>query len=556
MSEPTAWDTHEVTNQPAPLRDRDLWRDNAPLREALGRTAAAAWAVPGLQAMGVEFGRGNWQDRAEAANRHPPEFRPFDRGGRRIDQVEFHPAYHALMGLAIGHGLHASPWAPDAPPGAHAARAAAYLMFGELENGVQCPVTMTYAVMPALRRHPGLWARYSPALLSREYDPRFAPIETKRGITTGMGMTEKQGGSDVRGNTSRARRDADGGWRLTGHKFFFSAPMCDAFLVLAQAQAGPTCFWLPRFAPDGSVNRLRIQRLKDKLGNRSNASCEVEFMEAWAEPVGDEGRGIPTILEMGTMTRLDCTIGATGILRQAFAQALHHARQRRAFGALLVDQPLMRNVLADLAIESEAATALSIRLASLFDGDAPADVELRRVLTPAAKYWICKRLPAAAAEAMEVAGGIGYVEEAPFARLFRESPLNSIWEGSGNVMALDVLRALGRRGDTAEVLLAELDAAAGADRRFDAALARLRATLSVAADPVGAEARARRTAARITLLVQAGLLLRHAPSSVADAFCGSRLGTDDAAATTLGSFGLLDAEPSALARIVERAMPA
>jgi putative acyl-CoA dehydrogenase len=549
-----AWTTHVVDNQPEPLRDRNFWHDNAPLREAVLRTPASAWACSGLEAMGECFGLGEWVDRADAANRHEPVFLPFDRSGRRIDRVDFHPSYHALMGLAIGHGLHASPWQPDAPAGAHAARAAAYLMFGELENGVQCPVTMTYAVVPALRRHHRLWTELGPKLLSREYDPGFAPVDGKRGITMGMGMTEKQGGSDVRSNTSAARRDADGAWRVTGHKWFFSAPMCDAFLVLARTEAGPTCFYLPRFAPDGTLNELRIQRLKDKVGNRSNASSEVEFMNAWAEPVGEQGRGIATILEMGTMTRLDCVIGAAGILRQALAQAIHHARQRRAFGALLVDQPLMRNVLADLAVESEAATALAIRLAACYDSDVPAEVELRRVLTPAAKYWICKRLPAAAAEAMEVAGGVGYVEDAPFARLFRESPLNSIWEGSGNVMALDVLRALGRTPETVAVLLAEIGQARGADRRFDSAFARLSAMLAPAADSDAAQAQARITASAIALTMQASLLLRHAPAEVADAFCGSRLGGADLAGGG-ATFGLLRGTSGSLLPLVARALP-
>jgi len=550
-----AWTTHIVENQPEPLRNRNLWHDNAPLREAVQRSPAGRWAVPDLAAMGESFGRSEWHDRAEEANRHEPVLRAFDRAGRRIDRIDFHPAYHALMGLAIGHGLHASPWQPDAPAGAHAARAAAYLMFGELENGVQCPVTMTYAVAPALRRHGRLWAELGPKLLSRDYDPAFAPIPGKRGITMGMGMTEKQGGSDVRANTSSARRDDHGAWRLTGHKWFFSAPMCDAFLVLARTVEGPTCFYLPRFAPDGTRNELRIQRLKDKLGNRSNASGEVEFMDAWAEPVGEPGRGIPTILEMGTMTRLDCVLGATGILRQALAQALHHARQRKAFGALLVDQPLMRNVLADLALESEAATALAIRLAACFDSDDPAEVELRRVLTPAAKYWVCKRLPTAAAEAMEVAGGIGYVEEAPFARLFRESPLNSIWEGSGNVMALDVLRALGRSSTTVPGVLAEIGLARGTDRRFDTAFVTLQSLLAPEPDPILAQSLARVVASAIALMMQASLLLRHAPAAVADAFCDSRL-CGAALAGTGATFGLLRASSGPPGPLLARALPA
>jgi putative acyl-CoA dehydrogenase len=548
-----AWDTHAVDNQPAPMRDRNPWRDDAALREALARTPAA-WAADGLDAMGAELGAGEWLDRADDANRHPPEFRPFDPTGRRIDRVDFHPSYHALMGLAIRHGLHTGPWA-GTRPGGHAARAAGFVMFAQLENGTQCPVSMTYAVVPALRRHPALWARVGPGLLSREYDPRFLPAERKRGLTMGMGMTEKQGGTDVRANTSVARRDADGAWRLTGHKWFLSAPMCDAFLVTAQAPGGPTCFFLPRHAPDGSVNRIRIQRLKDKLGNASNASSEVEFMDAWVEPVGDEGRGIPTILEMGTLCRLDSALGSTGIMRRATALAVHHARRRRAFGRVLAAQPAMRAVLADLALESEAATALAMRVAQGYDSDDAREVELRRVLTPAAKFWICKRLPALAAEAMEVAGGVGYVEELPFARLYREAPVNSIWEGSGNVMALDVLRALGRSPATVPTLLDELGLARGADRRFDAALDALAAMLAPQADPEAAEAGARRVAARVATLAQASLLIRHAPPAVADAFCGSRLGPGAEGEPAAGAFGLLRGDASALDAIVARALP-
>jgi putative acyl-CoA dehydrogenase len=541
------WDTHEVLNQPEPLQDRNRWRDNAPLREALARTEAG-WAADWLDTLGGELGEARWIERAELANRHPPEFRPFDRSGNRIDEVAFHPAYHELMALAIGNGLHSGTWA-ERRAGAHAARAAAYLMFAELENGVQCPITMTYAVVPAIRLNPDLWRRCGPLLLSREYDPRPVPLQQKRGMTMGMGMTEKQGGSDVRSNTTTARREPDGSWRITGHKWFFSAPMCDAFLVLARAPGGLSCFFMPRHAPDGRLNRIRIQRLKDKVGNRSNASSEVEFLDAHAELVGVEGRGIPTILEMGTMTRLDCAIGSAGIMRQAVSLAIHHARQREAFSAKLVDQPLMRNVLADLALESEAATALAMRLAAAYDSARPEDVELRRVLTPAAKYWICKRLPGVVAEAMEVAGGSGYVEESPFARLYREAPLNSIWEGSGNVMCLDVLRALGRSPAAPSALLAEIGAARGADRRFDAAFESLRAALAPPSDDRSAETAARRLTGFIATMLQASLLLRHAAPEVADAFCGSRLPAPPA------TFGVLDADASALAAILERALP-
>jgi putative acyl-CoA dehydrogenase len=548
-----AWDTHAVDNQPAPMRGRNLWRDDVALRDAVARSSAA-WAAGTLDAMGAEFGAGEWIDRADDANRHPPEFRPFDAGGRRIDRVAFHPSYHALMGLAIRHGLHTGPWA-EARAGRHTARAAGFLMFAQLENGTQCPVSMTYAVVPALRRAASLWARVGPGLLSREYDPRFLPAERKRGLTMGMGMTEKQGGTDVRANTTVARRDAAGEWRITGHKWFLSAPMCDAFLVTAQAPGGPTCFYLPRHAPDGSVNRIRIQRLKDKLGNASNASSEVEFMDAWVEPVGDEGRGIPTILEMGTLCRLDSAIGSAGIGRRATTLAIHHARERRVFGRALAAQPAMRTVLADLALESEAASALAIRVAQAYDSDDAGEVELRRVLTPAAKFWICKRLPALTAEAMEVAGGIGYVEELPFARLYREAPVNSIWEGSGNVMALDVLRALGRSTATLPALLDELGRARGADRRFDAALDGLPALFVPPADPQRAEGAARGVAARIATLAQASLLIRHAPAEVADAFCASRVAADALAGPLGSTFGLLRAEAATLEAIVARALP-
>jgi putative acyl-CoA dehydrogenase len=542
------WDTHVVLNQPAPLQDWNRWRRNAPLREALMRTGAG-WAAGWLDRLGAQLGEAAWIERAELANRHPPAFRPYDRNGNRIDEVDFHPAYHELMALAIGHGLHSCTWAENRP-GAHAARAAAYLMFGELENGVQCPVTMTHAAVPAVRRSEALWRRYGELLLSRDYDPRSVPLPQKRGMTMGMGMTEKQGGSDVRSNTTTARRADDGGWLVTGHKWFFSAPMCDAFLVLARAPGGISCFFLPRFAPDGQRNRIRIQRLKDKVGNRSNASSEVEFLDAHAELLGDEGRGIPTILEMGTLTRLDCAIGSAGIMREAISLAIHHARQREAFGAKLVDQPLMRNVLADLALESEAATAIVMRVAAAYDSDAPHEVELRRVLTPATKFWVCKRLPAVVAEAMEVVGGSGYVEESRLARLHRESPLNSIWEGSGNVMCLDVLRAIGRSPETLPALLAEIGAARGADSRFDAAFDSLLPALGASGGPGAGEAAARRTTAAIATMLQASLLLRHSTPEVADAFCGSRLATPHPA------FGVLDGSASALAAVVDRAFPA
>lgn len=509
---------HEVTNQSTPLEGFNAFGCDAALREAVEREGAQ-WAASWLEALGRDVADAQWIAHADAANRHRPQWQPFDRFGHRTDTIEFHPSYHALMQWAIGHGLHAAPW-EHPRSGAHAARAAAYLLFGQLENGVQCPVTMTFASVAALRRSEPLWARLRDRVLSRSYDARPLALHAKRGITIGMGMTEKQGGSDVRSNTTRAEPDGGDGWRITGHKWFFSAPQSDAHLVLAQTATGPSCFVMPRVLPDGRRNAIRIQRLKDKLGNHSNASSEVEFDAAWAELLGEEGRGIATILEMGTMTRLDCALGSAGILRAALSQAIHHARARHAFGAALIDQPLMRSVLADLAIESEAATVLVMRVAALFDDASERGVELRRVLTPVAKFWVCKRLPAAVAECMEVLGGNGYVEDAPMARLFRESPLNSIWEGAGNVISLDVLRALGRTPRTVTVLLDELQAASGRNLHFDRSLAALRRELTSDDKP---QQRARLVTQMIALCMQASLLLQHAPAEVADAFCATRL---------------------------------
>ena len=472
----------------------------------------------------------------------------FDRFGRRRDEVEFHPAWHRLMGLVIAEGLHAAPWS-EPKSGAQVARAAGVILHAQVENGTQCPTTMTYASVPVLRRESGLARTWLPKILSRRYDARFRPLGEKAGALVGMGMTEKQGGSDLRGNTTEARPEGAGAaYRITGHKWFLSAPMCDAFLVLAQAPGGLTCFFMPRWTPDGALNAIRIQRLKDKLGNRSNASCEVEFEEAFALPLGEEGRGVPTILEMGSYTRLDCALASAGMMRRATAQALHHAAHRTAFQRRLIDQPLMRAVLGDLVLESEAATVVALRLARAFDaGEDETDFALRRVLTPAAKYWICKRGPTLAAEAMEVLGGNGYVEESVLPRIYREMPVNSIWEGSGNVMCLDVLRALERTPAAAEALMAELDAARGGDRRLDEFARGLAAELS---DPGGLDARARRLAEMIVLALQGALLVRHGPAAVADAFCATRLSEDRG-----GAFGSLSASAD-LSAILERARPA
>ena len=554
--------THEVFNQAAPLVDVNLFATDRALADALTREGAGA-AAPALQALGAELGSSAMQEQGRLANAYPPIFRPFDRAGRRIDEVEFHPAWHALMARLIGEGVHADPWVQPGP-GAQVARAAKYFLFSQVENGTQCPTTMTYAVVPVMQKFaaavPAVAQDWLPKILSRAYDPASAPVAAKRGVLLGMGMTEKQGGSDVRSNTTRAelagRSRYGDEYRLTGHKWFFSAPQCDAHLVLAQTDpgspAGITCFLVPRWLPDGSRNAIRVQRLKDKVGNKSNASSEVEFEGATGWPVGEVGRGIPTILEMGTLTRLDCAIGSAGQIRFVVAMALHHAAQRSAFGRKLVEQPLMRNVLADLALESEAATALVLRLARAYDGRAAGDPladGLCRVLTPAAKYWICKRGPTVGAEAMEVLGGNGYVEDAPMGRFFRELPLNSIWEGSGNVMGLDVLRALGRTPACREALEAEFAAARGGDARLDAHAERLRAELR---RPEVDEFSARRLTESIALGVQASLLVRHAPAAVADAFCASRLGE---AAGWGRAFGTLPAgiAPSPL---IERAMPA
>jgi putative acyl-CoA dehydrogenase len=542
--------THEVVNQPQPLVDYNMFEGNRGLRDAL-KLNAPGLDTAGLSALGANLGSAAMQLHARLANVHGPQLHSHDRFGRRIDQVEFHPSYHALMTAATAAGLHGTPWSePGSSP--HVARAAAFMLFTELEPSVLCPVSMTYAVTPALRGNGAVYADWGPALASRSYDPALKPWREKSGLTMGMGMTEKQGGSDVRANTPQAAADGQDAWgqryRITGHKWFFSAPMCDAFLILAQAPAGLSCFFLPRVLPDGSLNAIRIQRLKDKLGNKANASSEVEFHEAMAWLVGDEGRGVPQILEMGTMTRLDCALGTSGLMRQALSIALDHTAQRTAFGKRLIDQPLMRNVLADLALESEAATALAIRLARAFDrpGDAH-EAAMARLLTPIAKFWICKRGSPFGQEAMECLGGNGYVEEdgeGIMARIYREMPLNSIWEGAGNIMALDLLRAL-RKADAAAALAHELAPAKGAH----AALDRLAAALPTRVEAMATELEARRLAQDVALAVQAALLYQSAPEPVFAAFCDSRLaGNWGQAFGTLGAGTDFDT-------IIARAMP-
>ena len=541
------FDTHEVRNTVAPFENINLYAVDPALQEALLREGGAA-AAASLHALGERLGRAEVLELARLANQHSPRLHNFDRNGKRIDEVEFHPAWHGLMALLIENGAHSSPWQGGA--GAQVARAARYMLFGQVENGSQCPVTMTYACVPALKQAPRIAARWLPKILSNEYDPRSLPVEQKRGAIIGMGMTEKQGGSDVRANTTRAEpvppsearalfgEEGEDLFRIVGHKWFFSAPQSDAHLILAQTDdagsAGLSCFFLPRYLPDGSRNQIRVQRLKDKLGNRSNASSEVEFTGAYGWLVGKQGRGIPTILEMGGHTRLDCVLGSAGAMRAALTHALHHARGRSAFGRALAEQPLMQNVLADLALESEAATAFAMRLARCFDqGDDPAQALLARILTPAGKYWICKRGPAFGAEAMEVIGGSGYVEDSPLARLYRELPVNSIWEGSGNVMCLDLLRAFGKTPAARDALAAELALAGNADTFFVAYKSTLLADLATA---LSDESGARVLAERVVLAVQAGLLLRHAPDYVSSAFIASRLAREPG-----GAFGRLPA---------------
>jgi putative acyl-CoA dehydrogenase len=520
---PSAAATHEVTNQPPPLVGHDVAADAA-LLAGLEREGAG-WHAADLHRVGRLAGSQEAQRWGEQANQVEPVLRTHDRYGHRIDEVDFHPAWHSLMDVAVSEGLAAAPWA-DERPGAHVARAASFYTWSQVEAGHACPVSMTYAVVPALRSSPALAAEYEPLLTSRTYDPGLRVPTAKAGLLAGMGMTEKQGGSDVRANTTVATPTSNGTWTLRGHKWFTSAPMCDLFLVLAQAPGGLSCFLVPRVLPDGTRNAFRIQRLKDKLGNRSNASSEPEFDGTLAHLVGEEGRGVRTILEMVAMTRLDCVIGSAAGMRAAVAQAAHHATHRSAFGGRLVDKPLMRNVLADLQVESEAATTLMLRLAGAVDRAACGDDDeqaFKRLAVAVGKYWVCKRQPAVVAEALECLGGNGYVEESGMPRLYREAPLNSIWEGSGNVQALDVLRAMTREPASVEAFFAELDRARGADPRLDDAVVGLKAGL---ADLEDVESRARRLVERMALVLQGSLLVRHAPAPVADAFCASRLAGD------------------------------
>jgi len=554
--------THEVTNQAPPLVGYDAFAFDPALTAALGREGAQ-WHAQALSRDGMTLTQPDVVALAELANRHEPELTTHDPRGERIDAVEFHPAWHELLRRLRHEGLHALPFEPAARVGSMAARCAGYYLHGQLESGSLCPITMTFASIPVLRNERDLFARIAQPLLSREHDPRDIPLEAgKHSMMIGMGMTEKQGGSDVRSNRTRAYALGAPGrasaYRLVGHKWFFSAPQCDAHLVLARTadEGGLSCFYVPRFAPDGRKNAVQIQRLKDKLGNRSNASSEVEFLDAYGVMIGDEGRGVPTIIEMANFTRLDCVIGSAALMRAALVQAIHHARHRSAFGAALIDQPLMRNVLADLALESEAATVLFMRLAGAFERSAVPDGALaerawRRIVTPAAKFWVCKRALEFTGEAMEVWGGNGYVETGPMARFYREAPVNSIWEGSGNVMCLDVLRAFEREQDAAHALLADWKRTAAAHPALSGALASLLDMLT--GDPAAREASARRIAQQLALCAQGVLLARHAPQEVADAFIETRLG--DARGETGRVYGTLPAR-FAHAAIVRRAFAA
>jgi len=544
--------THEVANQPPPLSDYNVYAADQVLVEAVQREGAD-WAEARISAAGEFAGSAHAQMLGAQANENPPKLKTHDRYGHRVDTVDFHPAWHELMAVGVEHELHCSPW-KDPRPGAHVARGAAFMCFSQAEAGVGCPISMTYSVIPALRTQPELAAEWEPRFLSSSYDPANAPAPQKASALAGMGMTEKQGGTDVRANTTLARPVNGGGpgaeYELSGHKWFMSAPQCDAFLVLAQADGGISCFLFPRWTPDGERNRFRLQRLKDKLGNRSNASSEVEFDSASAWLVGEEGAGVRTIIEMVNHTRLDCVLGGATGMRVGVAQAINHASHRSVFGRELVEQPLMRNVLADLAIESEAATIGALRLARAYDEAIAGDEEaqnFKRIANAVLKYWVCKRAVVHAGEALECLGGNGYVEESGMPRLFRESPLNSIWEGSGNVQCLDVLRAMVKSPTALEAFFAEVQEGAVADPRLAAFATELRDELPGDLETI--EARARRVVEKMALALQASLLVRYGDEATADAFCASRLSGDWGQA-----FGTLPAGTD-FARIIERHQP-
>ncbi|HVX91772.1 MAG TPA: acyl-CoA dehydrogenase family protein [Xanthobacteraceae bacterium] len=543
------FDTHEVLNQSPPYRDVDLYAGDRPLQEAVAANGDGHEG-PVLSEFGRRWGAADMAEAAGQADRCSPVLHAFDGRGLRRDFVEFHPAYHRFMAESIAAGLHASTWdsaGARAPAPAEVARAARYYMVAQVENGHMCPITMTRASLAALAAEPSLRDRFVSKIASRAYDPSFRPLEAKFGMTLGMGMTEKQGGTDVRTNTTRAA-PAGEGYLLTGHKWFMSAPMCDAFLVLAQAPGGLTCFLLPRFRPDGSINAMRIERLKNKLGNRSNASAEVEFADAFAWRVGEEGRGVRTIIEMVQLTRLDCAVASAGQMRAALAQALHHARHRSVFQRRLSDQPLMRSVLADLALDLEGALALVMRLARAFDHAPrdPREAARARLLTPAAKYWICKTAPQFVSEAMECLGGNGYVEDGATARLYREAPVNAIWEGSGNVVCLDVLRVLEREPEAARAVVTEL----GQDLADLPGAAEAMTAMTRDFSASDREATARRGVERLARLAAAAALRASAPDDVAEAFARTRL-----AGWHGGTYGTVELDAHSIARLVERVLP-
>jgi putative acyl-CoA dehydrogenase len=517
--------THTVTNQVPPLVDHDL-ADQPVILEALAR-ARAGHALDDLHEIGRQAGSAEVLDLADRAETHPPILRTHNRYGNRIDEVDYDPAYHELMRRAVGFGLHGAPWA-DSGPNPHLVRAAKMGVWGPTDAGHLCPISMTYAVVPALRADPELASRYEPLLTTSAYEPGLRPPLTKAGLTAGMSMTEKQGGSDVRSNTTAAKPLADGTYRITGHKWFTSAPMSDVFLVLAQAPGGLSCFFVPRVLPDGTRNPFALQRLKDKLGNRSNASSEVEYDDTVGWLVGEEGRGVRTIVEMVNLTRLDCTLGTATSMRTGVMNAAHHAAHRRAFGAALIDQPLMRNVIADLAVEAEASTVAALWLAEVTDraveGDARADA-IRRIGLAVSKYYVCKRGPAHAAESLECLGGNGYVEESRMPRLYREAPLMSVWEGSGNVAALDVLRAIARQPETLEVFFDEVELARGQSLALDRAVTALRGRFADVSDPTDIQFAARQIVGDMALVLQGSLLLRFGHPAVAEAFVSSRFGS-------------------------------
>lgn len=546
----TAVATHEVKNQPPPLHYYNLFKEDRVLAEGLSREGAR-WAEERVSAFGELMGTPTMIELGFQANRNPPVLKSHDRYGNRVDEIEFHPAYHSLMKTAMKAELHSLPW-NEAKLGAHVARAALMYLMTQIEGGVLCPISMTFASLPSLRHQPEVAREWEPRIRSSEYDPRFIPSQRKYSATIGMAMTEKQGGSDVRANTTIARPVGDSGsgrdYELTGHKWFCSAPMCDAFLTLAQTDRGLSCFLVPRWLPDGARNRFFIQRLKDKLGNRSNASSEIEYNGTYAVMIGKEGRGVATIIEMVSHTRLDCLVSSAGLMRQAVAQATHHAAHRSAFGQLLCDQPLMQNVLADLALESEAATLAMLRLARAYDEarDYEHARPFARIATAVLKYWVCKRTPGHVYEALECHGGGGYVEESIMPRLYREAPLSSIWEGSGNVICLDILRAMEREPETLETFLEELSLVRGADQRLDTFIDDLRKDLS---DLSTLEVKARSIAGRMAVALQAALLVKHSPSFVADAFCASRLESSFA-----GTYGTLSPDTDFKA-IIKRARP-